>query len=491
MQNCKKQIAFNYFLLVLLHLSVVNSIYGQDKAWYLNHDIPQAITLNPGIYYECKSYIGIPMLSANKFSLGNSGFGFKNLVRSKNNDRKAPYAFDIPFLEKRLAKNNILKTELSFSIVDFGFRHNNYFLTFGISNQTDLKLTYPRSIIELRNGNWDIKKWESIDINFNRLRLSLLNYTKFGMGFSKKIKKDVSVGARINYLKGTIGLNTPNPEILLVTNSDPINLDFSTNFDIRYSCPSENTYTEEGMLESISFESIYQNPVNTVLLNKNHGISFDFGMVYNTFQNTVISASIIDLGFIRWKSNTNTLHLEAKFHYNGIDIDKLNSENENTTLFADVLDSLSNLFSTENNEDAFYQFLPTKIYVGGTYELSETVDLGITTKTVIFNKRIYPQASFNLFYKPFNFVTLSTHTSLMNRQLGTFGWGMVVGKRGFQLYVQTDHIPIKYAFLKSNDSSIPMLIPYSSRTINVQFGMNIIWGCPYKKIKKKGCPAYK
>lgn len=477
-----KKILLSFLLLIIFG----STLQSQDKALYLQHQIPQSIALNPGIYYQCRNYIGIPVLSAIKLNIGNTGFGFHNLVREGPNPQLQPLVFDVENLEKRLSKNNFFKTQLTLGIVDVGFMIKDYFVTFSITNHTDMRLSYPRSLIEFRYGNWNVETREPVELSLTNTALNLINYTKVGLSASKNIANYLSVGARINYIKGTMGLNTPRSRTNLETRQDPIAWNFTTDYRIRSSFPVHIDYDSSGYIENINFDRIFDNPVQTFLFNKNHGISVDVGGVYQYDSRTTLSASILDLGFIRWKSNTNILQARGSFDYAGLDIDKFNANGNNQDIIEDVLDSIGNQFTVGGSNDAYYQLLPLKIFAGADYELVKNLSAGITTKTEIFNKKIRPQLGLHLFYSPINFVTVSTHYSVMNNKLSEFGFGTSIGNRGFQFYFVSDHIPIKY----SREINSGILFPYNSRTINFQFGLNIIWGCSKKKEKNLPCAVY-
>jgi hypothetical protein len=385
----------------------------------------------------------------------------------------------------KLHKFNDLSFDLSLSLLGFGFSYKDYYLSFNISNLTNFRFGYPRSLIELHYLNWDLDAIEPRDIDLKGFSFNIVNYTSIGIAASKKIYKELSLGLRLKYLKGTAHLNTPKNGLDLVTTEEPIFYNFLADYRLNLSFPVQIEFDEEGYVIGVSADNAFSNVVSDFIFNKNRGVAFDLGGVYEYDRNITLSASIVDLGFIYWKSNSYSFQTEGDILYRGLNLDNYASGDE-SEMFEELLDSIQNAFHMDNSNQNYFYFLPLKIFIGGVYGLNEKIDLGVTTRTQIYFKKVHPQLAINLITYPFKFLTFSLNYSIMDNKYNQLGYGLVIGNKGFQFYLVSEHIP----FFWTREADSGVILPYNARSINFQFGFNIIFGCKYKEDKKDICPVY-
>ncbi len=479
----KKYITLIFFALFLI------KIEAQNNTMYFMHGIKQSTQLNPAIQHKCKLFIGIPVLSTFQFNFNNTGFALGDVIGMGTGSKRDSLVLSINELDKIVKNKNYLKTEMQIAILSAGYRYKNYYFTLDISNKTDIKIGYPKNLIELKNGNADYIG----DLNFMTLSpsASLINYNEIALGVSKKIHDGLTIGVKLKRLLGTVNLKTKSTMLTLSTDSDIYQLKMGTNIELNSTFPITPSYDDEGLIESVETKNI--DIMKDFVLTKNKGWGLDFGFDYKYTEKINIYASVLDLGYIKWKNNTNSIKITNYFTYDGIDLVDFMKKRDTIDYVQLYTDSLRNSFKFHNNTDAYVSFFVPKIYIGATYKLTDKYRLGILLKTEIYNKSLRPNftisanADFNKWF------SMTTSLSIMNNSIRNFGVGMMIGKGPVQFYVITDQLFLKYVSIGG--------IPYPSKTraVSIRFGLNFSMKCKKKYRgsqgrKKRGivpCPAFK
>ena len=71
---------YSLFLIVTITLSGFSTLSAQDNTLYFMHSLPQSIHTNPALFYRCRTYVELPVLSGIGFSYSNSGFGYHDAL---------------------------------------------------------------------------------------------------------------------------------------------------------------------------------------------------------------------------------------------------------------------------------------------------------------------------------------------------------------------------------------------------------------------------
>jgi hypothetical protein len=318
-----------------------------------------------------------------------------------------------------------------------------------------------------------------------------------------------SVGGRIKYLMGAANVSTRKSNLSItpgydddktVDGSDPMigYWDVAADFEINTSAPLEVTYDEDGIPDSISVPEGFgeDDPVGDFVLNNDRGMAFDFGGVYRLNDQITVSASLIDFGWIKWKTSPTTLSATGNYRFEGIDVsDQIVTEDdeENTEQEQDIgeqlQDSLLASLTIADNSDPYTTWLNPKLYIGGTYYLNKNFNFGLLTRTEIFDGKLHPSLTLSATANFFHGWTTRVSYSMMNYSYNNLGLGLGMNLGPFQFYVIADKIPIHYASVVENqdlpDGSIRVedtfiRIPYKTQVMNVRLGFNLVFGCAQK-----------
>ena len=185
--------------------------------------------------------------------------------------------------------------------------------------------------------------------------------------------------------------------------------------------------------------------------------------------------SVLDLGSICWKTGggsqaKNYSNNVNEFTFDGVDINDFFNKNDTTSneKIENVLDSIAEVFKIQETANGYKTPLTSKIYLTGAYMLTPHDRVGLLIRTEIFNKELHPAftASYNKWFgKVFS---AAVSYSIMNRSYTNIGCGLALNLGPFQTYMAGDNL---FALMK----------PTGSKTFNLHFGFNFIFG--YKEAK--------
>jgi hypothetical protein len=485
---------FVFFVIIILIFIQEVSVKAQDNTLYNMSFIPQANQLNPALMRSCGVYVELPVLSSVGFNIRNTGFGFHDVIHRGVGAQSATYSPDLSNLDKILRRMNYFRTDVNIDLLGFGFPVQDWYLTFGIANHNELRVGYPHDIASLKDGNWDVSKGDAIPVKMNGLGIDFTAWNSIGISAAREITDGLRVGLRIKYLQGMANINTRNSKLELNTSDNPITLEAIMKYRLNASLPVDLGYASNGLVNNINYDNTFNNLAGDYLFNGNRGLSVDAGIIFDMDEVTQFTASIVDLGFIRWKKNVNNFEAGGQGQFNGIDFDQYQL-NPGQLDFLDALqDSIFKAFNAVGSTKKYFTMTTLKMFGGGTRELLPNLEAGVLAKIEIFDLRFRPSLTFSLNYVPLPWVATTLSYSIMNNKLNQVGAGLAFGNRGAQFYILTDNIPVR--FTKNAGSSI--IWPYNARMLSLRFGFNLLFGCreqenkyPRQKSGKNDiCPAY-
>ena len=486
-------------LTVLFFLFAGNVTFAQDNTLYLMPDIPQANQLNPAFVRTCGTYVELPVISSVRFNVRNTGFGFHDVFHKGTGVQSANYLLDLTRLDKILKPINYFQTETDIDLLGFGFRFKDWYFTFGIANHSDLLLSYPHDIVSLQDGFLQASGKPN-SVNLSRMRAEITLWNSIGVSAAKVISEGLTAGLRLKYLQGMANAISRRSELLLNSTSNPVSLLAQMNYSIDASFPVIVQYGPNGLVNSLNFDNASNNVAGNYFFNGNRGVAIDAGLVYDLDELTQVTASVTDLGFIRWKKNANNFTMAGEYFFNANDLDQFNSHPGQTDLINALQDSSLKAFKASRT--TYFTLMPVKIFAGVTRVILPHLRTGAMTRIEIYNLRVMPSLTFSMNYTPSPAVAASLSYTLMNNKFNQVGAGVALGNRIAQFYLVADNIPFRFTknirFPEDTGTGGPYILPYNARMLSLRVGVNLLFGCNQKE-KKDGkknyrrrdvCPAY-
>ncbi len=486
----------------LVLLTLANTFAQEDFTLYFMDYVPQVQYTNPSTLPKTKFYFNglfVPLPLNFRTSMAHTGVNFKNIVTYSGDS----VIFDLPNIANNLGKRNYIKFNHDHELLNFGFKARESYLSFAVNYRNSLRVTYPGDLfVLLKELNGQSLLGQRAD--FDGLGVDASSYMDFSFNFARNFNDKLVIGIRPKLLWGASNLYTEYSEIGVTTDSTLYDLTLDARMKINTSGPL-GAAASDIFTGSSSFGDPLE-MLNDVRYspNKNWGGGIDIGATAYLNDQFTLSASVIDLGFIRWTNNNfSVVSQDIEFEFSGIDVVEAYVLGDTNTPdpFQELADSISGFanFDTVRGE-AYSTSLPTRINIGGKYEIGN--QLYVTAlMTGSFNRGRYSHGtSIGVNKRVKNWLGVGLNWSAFNRDPFNLGAGISANLGPFQMYMLTDNL---LAFTGAamwsgpitdesgtTSPSIP-IYSYREKTYHVRFGMNMTFGKKEKDSDNDGIPDKK
>ena len=473
MKRAKKLMITGAFLIVAalqVGAQIPNSLFFMPG-------VPQSNRINPAIQPGCGLYLGMPGLSPLRLQISSSSLAFQDLIYY-NSELGVPITAFHPLGDQEaflanLTDVNYMLGSLGTSILSMGFRAGKSFISFDLTTRVDANFYYPKGLFELPIYGLTDGETRS----FNGMGVDLTAFVETSLGWSRKdlIIPNLDVGVRAKFLSGLANINTVNSVMEVTTSSDAITL--NSELEINAAAPSMITITasDSSLIPDIDMDDTYFSTATPVDIAKavlldNSGFGVDIGINYQPIPQLMVSASVLDIGYINW-NNTVTGGMDFAYDFIGVNVNPFTGMD--TTFIQEMLDSAQTSVSVTAGQ-AYRSTLNTKLFIGASFYPIEKVGFGLLSRTDFLNDKISQQFTATANMTTGRFINLSLSYTYMTVSPKNFGAGLSINAGPFNLYVISDNI-ISGA-----------LWPTETQSVNLWFGMNLCFG--YRVDKKTPPP---
>lgn len=478
------------YILILLLGTILADVSAQNSQVLYYMNLPQNHFLNPALRPSNSLYIGLPVLSGINVNINNNFVNFSDVfMKGQPSDSIISFLHPDYNIDKFLAKikdKNSLEPEVSVQLFGLGFAvgKNNY-IFLDINERVEGNVVIPGDLFELAlKGN---ESFIGSKIDLSSLRGDIKYYREVGLGFSKDFTNKLRVGIKGKLLFGIAAASIQNRSLGITVNdnySHKLDADLTANF----SAPLKVYMDADQNVDRVVFDDKrFDNGSGIVSFlsgKKNIGMGLDMGATYDFSEKLIVSASITDLGFIKWKKDLTNLHAKSQFEFSGLNmLDVVNGTKTIDELGQDMLDSLKNSFKVSDSNVAFTTFLPFGVSLGGSYNLTKSFSLGLLSYSRFIGKQMRESLTLSANVNLGNAFSTSLSYTAANHRFDNFGAGLAFRPGIFQFYILADRIPVMWNKLKSDNSTITL--PANWNTINLRLGMNLSFGNRVKRQNDK------
>jgi hypothetical protein len=320
------------YLILLLLISI--SCLSQNKQILYNFStVPQSLLTNPGTDFKYKYYFGVPLLSGVSLNAGSTGFSAYDLFANNGVD------FNIKLRDVVASTSRTDKVTLNEQIELFngGFKvgdwQNHGYVSFGMYQEFDFISYMPKDLTILAlEGNSDYlgKRFDLGDLKLKAEMLSVLHF-----GYHKNIKENLIVGARAKIYSSIFNATSTSNSGYIYTIPGT-----TTAYEqVIYSNLQLNTSGVSGYLDENSGVDAASDIKRKTFLGGNLGLGFDLGFTYYPKKNIQITASILDVGFIRHSKEVETFTFKGLYKYEGIN-PSFNDSNAPSNIYQEFNDAI-------------------------------------------------------------------------------------------------------------------------------------------------------
>lgn len=481
----KKYIFIVFFTIqavIAFSQSMNNTLFFLEKS-------PQSIKLNPANTPDYDLWIGFPGLSSISLNYNNNSFTISDLLK------KGPIAPGEPDsvmitakkFKNSLVKHNYMSLNNEIDLFTLGFRVKRSYFTFAISHKNDLMFGFNKDLVNfVVDGN---TKYLGETMDIGGLQLNGMAYNKVSFGMSREFgyEKDFIVGARFSLLMGVASVKTVQSDVTAYTQKDGTLIRIKAQQRMFASLPYNiiAMTDEEGYADFDKFE-FDDNFIDGRFYAgvDNLGFGMDVGMQYKPNEDFTLHASILDMGFIKWRSylselkqgDPDNLNDPATFEWKGNDWGKPKDPDspdfkDFDDLMSDLADSLGYKFKIHKHYKAYNTALNTKFYIGANYKLRDGLRLGVLSRTQFYYGNVATSLTLSANASLSRNISASVSYTAANNSYTNLGLGLTAKLGCLQFYMVTDNLTAAMVT--------------KTQMANFRFGINFLFGHKNRERKKK------
>lgn len=316
--------------------------------------------------------------------------------------------------------------------------------------------------------------------DFSGMGFRAKEFVEAAVGWSKNYDNVFSVGFRVKALVGIGEAEVFAKNMKLTMGSDRWDIQAQSVFHA--SSPNFSyRLTEDGDLdmESISFQEGNYGPAG-------YGGALDLGVSWNVLPYLTLSASVLDLGTVRWSRQVNGISPETT--YSWVPSESGNAgeddwEDQIDEAFSDLSEVLR--FKDASSQGGAFEALPTQFLLGAEFRMPfyERLSIGALYSGRVGSSFARNSGRVSLNWNPLNFLSLSTGTTL-SRLGESVGFAFCLHPAGINLLVGCDYIPFHCVNVSSwlDDLDLPerfdryAVVPRDQMKYNFYIGLNLAFG---------------
>ncbi len=432
---------------------------------YFMSGLPQRSWFNPAFQPESRFFMGSPGFSQVHFLAGNTGFSFNDIIVQGDSfntiDPGAALAV-MPGLSQ-------LYTDFTYQPISFGFRLlKRGYLTFDMSPRISFQYVYPRDLPGfLWKGNAH-SDYLGKRINLDNMGVEFSVTNQFSLGYSHKVMEGLYVGVRGRYIQGIANIHTERFTGGLSTDATDFTLTADLDARISYSLPAFIADSLENFNPG-AYDADMLKKEGLAYVNKNRGLGFDLGVSYLFMERFLFSASVNDIGYIRWQGNPTNLQSTGTFTFDGFDFSSMViGDTASEPDFEELLDSIADIFKVDTTYQSYSQRLQTSWNAGFGFYLTRDDVVGLLWQNQFYHGGWFPRVTLSYNHRFGRVLSLSANYGIERGNYRNVGAGIALKLGPMQYYLISDNI-------------LFFVDPLSSKQFGFLTGVNWLIGRTEKK----------
>ncbi|MGF7141264.1 DUF5723 family protein [Roseimarinus sediminis] len=450
----------NYLLLAFVLLFSIIAKGQDNNMFYHMENMPQAYDLNPANLHDgSKIIFSLPGLT--RYNVGiNSTFSIDKVASKQGND----LLIDLDKFYNNIPDQNFLSQSFSMPLLNFQLRTNDQVFSFSVNERELLRMGFEKNLIGFLNSGNAAYVGSTFSTN---LDMNMLHYREYNLGYTRKVIDNLTAGIRIKLLTGFAAVNTGVSKFSITTDSNMEYIEIATEGDYNISIPMVAPQTNGNLFDVVSTEGELD-PIGYALNFSNMGVGIDLGVNYQLTPEIELSASVLDLGTIGWKSNLTHLTHGGSFKWEGLDFSNSIDENDpNYVPFDEQItkleEDITNSLNMKATADEFSTTLPTRIYVGGQYKVNEMFTAGLVDQLMLYDGILTNAVTLSGNALFLNAISVSASYSIIGNSYTNLGLGAAFKAGPVQFFIATDNL-------------LAITSPLSAQHMNASFGFNFMLG---------------
>lgn len=450
---------FKYTLAAMAMSVSGNSLAQNLSGAYFMDGYAFGHQLNPAKDYDRSAYVAFPFVPLGNMNIAMRGnLNLKDvLYPNPKGNGLVTYLHPDLSAEQALSgfsDKNTLMTDIRMDLISFGFHTKHAYQTFNLGFRSTSGVNVPYGLFDLtknlKNQNYDISDFG----------ITSKAWIEAGWGYSRDVKDYLRVGGKFKMLFGLVYAKAKMDNLKLnLSGENEWTATTKANIEVgmkgfTWGEPEIKEYSDaykqnhpgaSPTYEAIDFDNI---DVNSPGLG-GIGMGVDLGAELNleklcNIDGLKVSASVLDLGFIKWKNVAVAQNKGEEFKFNGFQDIKVDDgpgvDFDDQT--DDLGDRLADLYALQNGGTTSKATgLGATLNIGVEYTLPmyKKVNFGLLSTTRFQGEYTWNEERLAVNYHPCKWFELGVNGSIGT--LGaSFGWIINVHPRGFNLFLGSDHL---------------------------------------------------
>ena len=464
-----KNIFIKFVLISVIWLAGFFTGTAQESSTlYFMKGLQQSDLLNPALHNDSsKVVVGLPGLSGMYFD-AHSGFAVNDLIHKGTGMLADSLVMDIERFHNALKDRNSIEQNFSIPLFYLRIRVKKSFFSLGITEKEFAQFTFAKTLVTfIKDGNGP---YLGQNFDLGNLELDAIHYREFAFGYSNElIKNKLTVGLKVKALYGKSALQTERMNLKVGTAADGSSVNIRSELKINLSMPVTLNYDSINYLSGVNTDHLKQ--ADYINQTGNFGMAFDLGAVYRLTPIITLSGSIIDMGKISFKKDLISINKTINYQWEGIDVSRSMDKTKSdyvplATLFQKEADKMKDSFRANQSEigsESFDVNIPTKIYLGGAYQINNKINIGVLDRLYMYKSISQNTVTLSGNAMLNNFFSLTGSYSVIGNSYNNLGLGMGIRMGFAQLYMVSDNL-------------LAAAYPARAEFVNFRFGMNFLFG---------------
>ncbi len=441
---------YRYWLMSVFGLLSVSAMAQQELTLHLMNNIQQASYTNPAFRPRNNIHIALaPILPSVQVGINNSGFTYNQIVSQVETDENGQKTLDVGKLYRntKVGRRSYANMNASLDFLAVSFRTGDARFSFNVSERFQARMGYSDDLLRTAvEGNMPGET-----INLGGYWLRGMHYREIGLGYNRKMLEEgkLVVGGRLKALFGLGNITTRRADYSITTGSEAELYALTLKSDM--------------LVQTSGLEALDDDIIPYVTNTKNLGMGVDLGATYQLNEELSFSASIINLGFINWRSHVMNRRSAGSFYFEGVDNDDLLTGDGFEIDVTALADSIADTFDVTEDSTSYTTGLPTQMYLTGYYRLAPNTKASATLYTDYIGS-FRRGLSLGISQQVGRWLQAAATYSVQSRSFNNLGLGFTIttGPKGLQLYCVTDNI-------------VAFINPGSARVTNLRTGLNLVF----------------
>ena len=433
--------------------------------------------MNPAFAPET-NFVSIPVLgNMNIGTTGNVGLG-SFLYPYGGNGQLTTFMNSSISAEEFLGDlkdKNRINANLNLTLFSMGLKKWGGFNTIEIGLRSTTNMCLPYELFEFMKMG---QVGDKTTYHINDLAIKSQTYGEIAFGHSRQLNDKLRVGAKVKFLLGGIYADIRMNDMTATLGTDKWELQANGEMNAAMKgliLPTKGeTGSEVSQDSQKSLVDWGEMDVDGPGLN-GFGMAFDFGATYQLLDNLTLSASLKDLGFLKYKNNIKGRTQNSPWEFRGFqniavdselgDDDPMSINSQLDRLGKEVEDYAN--FHRESVGGSVGTALAATLCLGAEYQMPfyDKLSAGFLSTTSFRGPFTYSEGRLSA-----NVAPVKWFEAGLNYSLSTFGssWGWILNfhPNGFGFFIGMDQVVGKVS---------KQFIPINNMNMNISLGMNVLF----------------